>query len=48
MEDEMRLPIFRGDGSEYSDKHWFLCEAVWNIKNIIDEELLKETSLALH
>jgi hypothetical protein len=33
MEGEMRLPIFRGDGSEDPDKHWFLCEAVWNIKN---------------
>jgi hypothetical protein len=47
MADEMRLPIFRGDGSEDPDQHWFLCEAVWNIKNITDE-VLKETSLALH
>ena len=37
MEDEMRLPIFKGDGSEDLDQHWFLCEAVWNIKNVIDE-----------
>jgi hypothetical protein len=37
MADEMRLPIFRGDGSEDPDQHWFLCEAVWNIKNVIDE-----------
>jgi hypothetical protein len=37
MADEMRLPIFRGDGSEDPDQHWFLCEAVWNIKNITDE-----------
>jgi hypothetical protein len=37
MVDEMRLPIFRGDGSEDPDQHWFLCEAVWNIKNITDE-----------
>ena len=34
---EMRLPIFRGDGSEDPDQHWFLCEAIWNIKNITDE-----------
>jgi hypothetical protein len=27
MADEMRLPIFRGDGSEDPDQHWFLCEA---------------------
>jgi hypothetical protein len=37
MADEMRLPIFKGDGSEDPDQHWFLCEAVWNIKNITDE-----------
>jgi hypothetical protein len=37
MEDEMRLPIFRGDGSEDPDQHWFLCEAVWSIKQVTDE-----------
>jgi hypothetical protein len=37
MADEMRLPIFRGDGSEDPDQHWFLCEAIWNIKNVTDE-----------
>jgi hypothetical protein len=34
---EMRLPTFRGDGSEDPDQHWFLCEVVWSIKNITDE-----------
>jgi hypothetical protein len=37
MEDEMRLPIFRGDGSEDPDQLWFLCEDVWNIKNVTKE-----------
>jgi hypothetical protein len=37
MVDEMRLPIFRGDGFEDPNQHWLLCEAVWNIKNITDE-----------
>jgi hypothetical protein len=37
MADEMRLPIFRGDGSKDLDQQWFLCEAVWNIKNVMDE-----------
>jgi hypothetical protein len=37
MADEMRLPIFRGDGSEDPDQHWFLCEVVWSIKNVNDE-----------
>jgi hypothetical protein len=37
MADEMRLLIFRGDGSEDPDQHWFLCEGVWNINYVIDE-----------
>jgi hypothetical protein len=41
MEDEMRLPIFRGVGSEDPDQHWFLCEAVWNIKNVTNEAVKK-------
>jgi hypothetical protein len=36
MVDEMRLPIFRGDGSEDPDQHLFLCDSVWNIKSITD------------
>jgi hypothetical protein len=39
MADEMRLPIFRGDGYEYPDQHWFLCEAIWNIKNVTNEAI---------
>ena len=42
MVDEMRLPIFRGDGSKDLDQHWFLCEAIWNIKSIT-EEAIKRT-----
>jgi hypothetical protein len=37
MEDDMRLPTFRGDGSEDPDQHWFLCEVVWSINNVTDE-----------
>jgi hypothetical protein len=39
MADEMRLPIFKGDGSQDPDQHWFLCEAIWNIKSITDEAI---------
>jgi hypothetical protein len=42
---EMRLPIFRGDGSEDPDQHWFLCEAIWNIKNFTDE-VVKRTQFS--
>jgi hypothetical protein len=45
MEDEMRLPIFRGDGYEDPDHHLFLCEAIWNIKNVIDE-VVKRTNFS--
>jgi hypothetical protein len=37
MADEMRLPTFRGDGYQDPDQHWFLCEALWIIMNVIDE-----------
>jgi hypothetical protein len=37
MADEMRLPIFRGYGSEDLDQHWFLCEVIWSINEIKDE-----------
>jgi hypothetical protein len=37
MEDEMRLPIFRGDGSEDPDQHWFFYKVVWSIKKVTDE-----------
>jgi hypothetical protein len=37
MENEMRLHIFRGYGSEDPDQHWFLCEVIWNNKNVTDE-----------
>jgi hypothetical protein len=45
MVDEMTLPIFRGDGSKDLDQHWFLCEAVWNIKNVT-EEAVKRTQFS--
>jgi hypothetical protein len=37
MADEMRLPIFIGDGSEDPGEHWFLYEAIWIIKKVTDE-----------
>jgi hypothetical protein len=42
MADEMRLPIFRGYGFEDPDQHWFLCEAMWSIKNVSDEEVKRD------
>jgi hypothetical protein len=42
MVDEMRLPTFRGYGSEYPDQHWFLCESIWSIKNVTNEVVKKD------
>jgi hypothetical protein len=39
MADEMRLPTFRGDGSEDPDQHQFLCKALWSINNVTDEAI---------
>ena len=38
MGDDMKLPTFKGTGAEDSEQHWFLCEAVWNIKAINDDK----------
>ena len=37
MGDDMKLPIFKGTGAEDPEQHWFLCEAMWTIKAINDD-----------
>ena len=37
MGDDMKLPTFKGTGAEDPEQHWFLCEAVWTIKQIQDD-----------
>ena len=37
MGDDMKLPTFKGTKAEDPEKHWFLCEAVWTIKQIQDD-----------
>ena len=37
MGDDMQLPTFRGTGAEDLEQHWFLCEVVWTIKQIQDD-----------
>ena len=39
MGDDMKLPTFRGTGVEDHEKHWFLCEAIWTIKQIQDNNV---------
>ena len=37
MGDDMKLPTFKDTGAEDPEQHWFLCEAVWTIKQIQDD-----------
>ena len=39
--DDIKLPIFNGSGLEDLEQHWFLCEAVWTIQQIQDENIKK-------
>ena len=39
MADDMKLPVFRGIGLEDLEQHWFLCEAVWHVKKVIDDDI---------
>jgi len=36
---EMKLPIFHGNGLEDPQQHWFLCEVVWRVKQVIDANM---------
>ena len=37
VNDDIKLPVFKGTGSEDPEQFWFLCEAVWTAKNIMDQ-----------
>ena len=39
MGDDMKLPTFKGTGAEDPEQHWFLCEAVWTIKGLQDDNI---------
>ena len=41
MGDDIKLPIFRGTGAEDPEQHFFLCEAVWNIKQVQNGDIKK-------
>ena len=38
LHDDIKLPVFKGIGSEDPKQLWFLCEAVWTAKNFIDQD----------
>ena len=39
MGDDMKLPVFKGTRLEDPEQHWFLCEVVWNVKQVIDDDI---------
>ena len=39
MNDDIKLPVFKGSGSKDPEQFWFLCEAVWTAKNIMDQDI---------
>ena len=39
MVDDMKLPVFRGTGLEDPEQHWFLCEAMWHVKQVVDDDI---------
>ena len=39
MGDDMKLPVFKGTRLKDPEQHWFLCEAVWNVKQVIDIDI---------
>ena len=38
---DIKLLIFNGNGVEYPEQHWFLCESMWTIRQIQDEAIKK-------
>ena len=39
MNDDIKLPVFRGTRSEDPEQFWFLCEVAWTTKNIMDQDI---------
>ena len=46
--DNSKLPLFHGNGMDDPDQYWFLCEAVWTVREVTDDDIKKgqlETTL---
>ena len=39
--DDMKLPIFHGNGTDDLKQYWFLCEAVWTSRQTTDKDVKK-------
>ena len=38
---DVKLPLFNGNMNEDTELYWFLCETVWNMKQVQDEDIKK-------
>lgn len=41
MENEMKISIFKGIGSEDPEQFWFIANAIWTTQQIIDDNIKK-------
>ena len=41
VEDDVKLPLFHGNGIEDPEQYWFLYEAVWTVKQVQEEDIKK-------
>jgi hypothetical protein len=35
---KLRFPMFHGIGRDDVEQHWFMCEAIWYLKRVMEEE----------
>ena len=40
-DDEVKLHLFHGNGTEDPEQYWFLCEAVWTVRQTVDDDVKK-------
>ena len=39
MGDDMKLQVFKGTRLEDPEQHWFLCSAIWSVKQVVDDAI---------
>ena len=42
---DVRLPTFNGNGTEYPEQHWFLCEVVWMVCSVHNVDIKKAQTI---
>ena len=39
--DDTKLPLFHGNGTDDPKQYWFLCEVVWTVRQVMDDDVKK-------